>query len=162
MNNENVNFDENDEVTDEQYFSEDNDMSEAIIKANISSEDSYEGSKIDEDAQTADTEFDDDEYRVSRITDTFLKWECSIKNEQSKSEVHFRYRGEEFRGVVLQKLNAQNYVRWSTPSMGLTPEAKVMEKRPSESSFTRVSRPHRTFVSASVIMSASYSTSTVR
>ena len=110
MNNENVNFDENDEVTDEQYFSEDNDMSEAIIKANISSEDSYEGSKIDEDAQTADTEFDDDEYRVSRITDTFLKWECSIKNEQSKTEVHFRYRGEEFRGVVLQKLNAQNYV----------------------------------------------------
>ena len=110
MNNENVNFDENDEVTDEQYFSEDNDMSEAIIKANISSEDSYEGSKIDEDAQTADTEFDDDEYRVSRITDTFLRWECSIKNEQSKTEVHFRYRGEEFRGVVLQKLNAQNYV----------------------------------------------------
>ena len=110
MNNENVNFDENDEVTDEQYFSEDNDMNEAIIKANISSEDSYEGSKIDEDAQTADTEFDDDEYRVSRITDTFLRWECSIKNEQSKTEVHFRYRGEEFRGVVLQKLNAQNYV----------------------------------------------------
>ena len=116
MINENVNFDENDEVTDEQYFSEDNDMSDAIIAANNSSEDSYEESKIDEEAaassETGSTSSDivDDEYKVSRITETFLKWECSIKNEQSKTVIRFKYRGEEFKGVVLQKLNAQNYV----------------------------------------------------
>ena len=47
INNENVNFDENDELTDEQYYSEDNDMNETIQTANKSSEDSYEESKID-------------------------------------------------------------------------------------------------------------------
>lgn len=113
MINENVNFDENDEVTDEQYFSEDNDMNDTIITANNSSEDSYEESKIDEETITGtnqESEFDDNEYRVSRITDTFLKWECSIKNEQSKTVIKFRYRGEDFKGIVLQKINAMNYV----------------------------------------------------
>ena len=114
MINENVNFDENDEVTDEQYYSEDNDMNETIQTANNSSEDSYEESKIDEEiatgAESANSDFDDNEYKVQHITENFLKWECSIKNEQSKTVIRFKYRGDEFKGVVLQKLNAMNYV----------------------------------------------------
>ena len=134
INNENVNFDENDELTDEQYFSEDNDMNETIQTANKSSEDSYEESKIDEEMATgevsSESDNDDDEYKVQRITENFLKWECSIKNEMSKTVIRFRYRGEEFKGVVLQKLNAANYVFLVKPvGKGVKKTAeKVMKK----------------------------------
>ena len=134
INNENVNFDENDELTDEQYYSEDNDMNETIQTANKSSEDSYEESKIDEEIATGDNtsenDLDDNEYKVQRITENFLKWECSIKNENSKTVIRFRYRGEEFKGVVLQKLNAMNYVFLVKPvGKGIKKTAeKVMKK----------------------------------
>lgn len=134
MINENVNFDENDEVTDEQYYSEDNDMNETIQTANNSSEDSYEESKIDEEiatgAESANSDFDDNEYKVQHITENFLKWECSIKNEQSKTVIRFKYRGDEFKGVVLQKLNALNYVFLVKPvGKGVKKTAeKVMKK----------------------------------
>ena len=134
MINENVNFDENDEVTDEQYYSEDNDMNETIQTANNSSEDSYEESKIDEEiatgAESVNSDFDDNEYKVQHITENFLKWECSIKNEQSKTVIRFKYRGEEFKGVVLQKLNAMNYVFLVKPvGKGVKKTAeKVMKK----------------------------------
>ena len=134
INNENVNFDENDELTDEQYYSEDNDMNETIQTANKSSEDSYEESKIDEEIatgeNTSENDLDDNEYKVQRITENFLKWECSIKNENSKTVIRFRYRGEEFKGVVLQKLNAMNYVFLVKPvGKGIKKTAeKVMKK----------------------------------
>lgn len=134
INNENVNFDENDELTDEQYYSEDNDMNETIQTANKSSEDSYEESKIDEEIatgeNTSENDIDDNEYKVQRITENFLKWECSIKNENSKTVIRFRYRGEEFKGVVLQKLNAMNYVFLVKPvGKGIKKTAeKVMKK----------------------------------
>ena len=115
MINENVNFDENDELTDEQYFAEDNDMNDAIQTANNSSEDSYEKSKFDEEVANGMVEpvhpdFEETKYKVQHITENFLKWECSIKNEQSKTIIRFKYRGEEFKGIVLHKMNAMNYI----------------------------------------------------
>lgn len=103
----NFNYDENDEMTDEQYFSEDDGRErtgddDALMNA------------ADEQPEAPETlgdeEVTDDEYRVSSITDNFLRVECEIKVESSKTPIKFRYRGEELKGIVLQRLNDDNYI----------------------------------------------------
>ena len=46
------------------------------------------------------------------MSETFLKCECNIKDENSKTVVKFMYKGESYRGVCMQKLPSGygNYV----------------------------------------------------
>lgn len=100
--NENINFDENDEITDEVYYS-DNEQ-----KKPADEEDSGFIPMDDEEQPRVD----DGEYKVTQMSETFLKCECDIKDENSKTIVKFMYKGESYRGVCMQKLPSGygNYV----------------------------------------------------
>ena len=92
--NENINFDENDEITDEVYYSDDS-------RHKSSDEEESTGfMPLDDESEFVDN----GEYKVTQMSDTFLKCECDIKNEESKTVVKFNYRGESYRGVCMQKL----------------------------------------------------------
>ena len=106
MQEERFNFDENDEMTDEQYFSEDDGRALTSDDMDLMNA----GDDQPEVRDNFDEDITEDEYRVSSITDNFLRVECSIKLESSKTPVKFRYRGEELKGIVLQKINSDNYV----------------------------------------------------
>ena len=101
------NRDENDEITDEQYFSEDDGRA-------VTADDEVQMTAEDEDAPQVRDNFEEDiyedDYRVTSITENFLRVECQIKLESSKTPIKFKYRGEELKGVVLQKINDQNYI----------------------------------------------------
>ena len=111
MNNEQINFDENDEMTDEQYFSEESENS-LYNRANgkMENREDEEEPEIDESAAVVQEEDDEDEYRVSSISQAFLRCECSIMNESSKTEITFSYRGDTYKGIVLKKINDSNYI----------------------------------------------------
>lgn len=100
--NENINFDENDEITDEVYYSDNEHKKPA-------DEDDGEFIPMDDEEQPR---VDDGEYKVTQMSETFLKCECNIKDENSKTVVKFTYKGESYRGVCMQKLPSGygNYV----------------------------------------------------
>ena len=103
------NRDENDEMTDEEYFADDAEQKEETGNMDdmVPQEDSI---TIQNDDEYASGE--DEDYHVTNISETFLKTECSIKNESAKTELKFEYRGENYKGVCMQKLptGRWNYV----------------------------------------------------
>ena len=70
MIDERFNYDENDEMTDEQYFSED-DGRELTEDDNAQISSNSDGQR--------DSQEEDEEYRVSSINANFLRAECQIK-----------------------------------------------------------------------------------
>jgi fibronectin type 3 domain-containing protein len=101
MVDERINYDENDEMTDEQYFSEDDGRE-------LTEDDA---AQISSDApQEPESGEDEEEYRVSSINANFLRAECQIKVEAAKTTIKFSYRGEQYKGIVLRKLNEDNYI----------------------------------------------------
>lgn len=46
-----------------------------------------------------------EEYKLKSITNAFLRCETRIKVESSKTVIKFEYRGEFYRGIVLQQFN---------------------------------------------------------
>ena len=100
-----INFDENDEVSDEVYFYDEETEKQQEEQKNH--EDEQNGIASDfEDPLTAPIsdipEMED--YCVSSISESFLRSECQIQLESSKTKVKFEYRGEYYCGVVLKKL----------------------------------------------------------
>ena len=121
------NRDENDEITDEQYFSEDDGRA-------VTADDEVQMTAEDEDAPQVRDNFEEeiyeDDYRVTSITENFLRVECQIKLESSKTPIKFKYRGEELKGIVLQKINDQNYVFLVKPiGKGAKRNAEKMMKK---------------------------------
>jgi hypothetical protein len=103
------NYDENDELSDEQYFADNSEMMEKVISGTVGTdrneemeEPEFETLDNSSDAESSDDEAE--EYRVTSITETWLKNECEIKNELSKTEIKFDYRGETLKGVCMQKM----------------------------------------------------------
>lgn len=112
------NFDENDEMTDEEYFADDTEQQKETgndIDNIVPEEDSITISNENEYANPDEEE----DYRVTSISETFLKTECSIKSESAKTELKFEYRGENYKGICMQKLptGRWNYV-FLVQSMG--------------------------------------------
>lgn len=103
------NYDENDELSDEQYFADNSEMMEKVISGTVSTDrnDEMEEPEYEPLDDTLDGEQSDDEadeYRVTSITEAWLRIECGIKNELSKTEIKFDYRGETLKGVCMQKM----------------------------------------------------------
>ena len=102
------NYDENDELSDEQYFADNSEMMEKVISGTVGTDrnDEMEKSEFESLDGISDAESDEDvyEYRVTSITEAWLKIECGIKNEMSKTEIKFEYRGETLKGVCMQKM----------------------------------------------------------
>ena len=42
-------------------------------------------------------------YKVSALSPNFLKYECSIKLECSKTNIKFSYKGDNYKGIVMQQ-----------------------------------------------------------
>ena len=55
-------------------------------------------------------EISKDDYKVNSISNNFLNVETSIKIESSKTVIKFSYRGEIYRGIVMQKLRGDDYI----------------------------------------------------
>ena len=55
-------------------------------------------------------EISKDDYKVNSISNNFLNVETSIKIESSKTVVKFSYRGEIYKGIVMQKLRGDDYI----------------------------------------------------
>ena len=105
------NFDENDEMTDEEYFADDTEQQKETgndIDNIVPEEDSITVSNESEYVNPDEEE----DYRVTSISETFLKTECGIKSESAKTELKFEYRGENYKGICMQKLptGRWNYV----------------------------------------------------
>jgi hypothetical protein len=102
------NYDENDELSDEQYFADNSEMMEKVISGTVGTDRSDEMEEPEseplDDSDSAESGDDKEEYRVTSITEAWLKIECGIKNEMSKTEIKFEYRGETLKGVCMQKM----------------------------------------------------------
>lgn len=100
-----INFDENDEVTDEEYFKDDTELE--VLTGQVPSQDVL-ADEYPEDSDTVQQSSDDkdefEDYRVTSISEAFLRTECAIKNEANKTEIKFEYRGETLKGICIQKL----------------------------------------------------------
>ena len=55
-------------------------------------------------------EISKDDYKVNSISNNFLNVETSIKIESSKTVIKFSYRGEIYKGIVMQKLRGDDYI----------------------------------------------------
>ena len=55
-------------------------------------------------------EISKDNYKVNSISNNFLNVETSIKIESSKTVIKFSYRGEIYKGIVMQKLHGDDYI----------------------------------------------------
>jgi hypothetical protein len=88
-------YDENDEVLD----IDDMIPSDATI---IDPNDSEDGENSNNDN---DDEISEEEYKISSLSPAFLRSECEIKLESSKTMLKFTYRGDYYKGVVLQQFN---------------------------------------------------------
>ena len=62
---------------------------------------SEEGLEPDE---SEETNAEEDSYKVTSISEAFLRGECNIKNEASKTEIKFEYRGQQYKGICIQKM----------------------------------------------------------
>ena len=103
------NYDENDELSDEQYFADNSEMMEKVISGTVGTDRNEEMEEpefetLDNSSDAESSDDDAEEYRVTSITETWLKNECEIKNELSKTEIKFDYRGETLKGVCMQKM----------------------------------------------------------
>ena len=81
-------YDEEDELTDEELFGQD----------------SYDTEKSDEDVEENAYKVADGDYKVRDITERFLKYETSIQCESYRTEIKFSYRGDTFKGIVIQQI----------------------------------------------------------
>lgn len=69
-----------------------------------------EDEETENEEQTVQDDVTDNEYRVTVISDAFLRNELEIKSETDRTKVKFVYNGETFSGVVLHKINKQDYI----------------------------------------------------
>ena len=100
-----INFDENDEVTDEEYFKDDTEpevLTGQVLSQDVLADEYPEDSDTVQQSSDDEDEFED--YRVTSISEAFLRTECAIKNEANKTEIKFEYRGETLKGICIQKL----------------------------------------------------------
>ena len=81
-------YDEEDELTDEELFGQD----------------SYETEDSDEDVEEDAYKVADGDYKVRDITERFLKYEAAIQCESSRTEIKFSYKGDTFKGIVMQQM----------------------------------------------------------
>ena len=84
-------YDEEDELTDEELFAQ-------VSDNKYNTEDSVE------DAEEDAFKVADGEYKICDITERFLKYEISIQCESSRTEIKFSYRGDTFKGIVMQQM----------------------------------------------------------
>ena len=84
-------YDEEDELTDEELFAQ-------ISDNKYNTEDSVE------DAEEDAFKVAEGEYKIRDITERFLKYEASIQCESSRTEIKFSYRGDIFKGIVMQQM----------------------------------------------------------
>lgn len=131
-------FHEDDELTDEEYFVDErpNVIKEEIIEdeeENALPDDEDEDSEESEEAieREAREVFGDDDgfqpeedtammptawnkksrtYKPSGFSNAFLRCECDIKLESYKTVCVFEYNGELYSGIVLKKLNKDEYI----------------------------------------------------
>ena len=83
-------YDEEDEMSDEELFAQNS--------CNYDTEDS------DKDVEEDAYKVADGDYKVRDITERFLKYEASIQCESSRTEIKFSYRGDTFKGIVMQQM----------------------------------------------------------
>lgn len=83
-------YDEEDEMSDEELFAQNSD--------NYDTEDS------DEDVEEDAYKVADGDYKVRDITERFLKYEAAIQCESSRTEIKFSYKGDTFKGIVMQQM----------------------------------------------------------
>ncbi len=102
-----INFDENDEVTDEEYFKDDTEPESFTGHAQSSQDvlaDEFPDDEENQQQSSSEDEEEFEDYRVTSISEAFLRTECAIKNEANKTEIKFEYRGETLKGICIQKL----------------------------------------------------------
>lgn len=131
-------FNEDDEVSDDEYFGK-YDKLEETEENNIEEKDDLYESESDEDTDeeekiSSDHDpdklfgdeievdyFEDDKqnkplietsgkYKVKSFSPSFLRCECDIKIENFKTVCKFSYQGNIYTGKVLKKLNADEYI----------------------------------------------------
>ena len=61
-----------------------------------------EDTKQKKENENSDASEYEDAYKVSSLSPNFLKYECSIKLECTKTNIKFSYRGENYKGIVMQ------------------------------------------------------------
>lgn len=105
------NYDENDEIADEVYFSDKSDVIEKAMerqKTNTERLDEEEREMMTEEGlgldDQGDVSVEEESYKVTSISEAFLRGECAIKNEASKTEIKFEYRGQQYKGICIQKM----------------------------------------------------------
>lgn len=93
-------------IYDEENLDIQDENEEVFIKpgGGIIGEDEPEEDKFEQD------DVIENDYRVTVISDAFLKSELEIKSETDRTKVKFVYNGETYTGVVLHKLNKTDYV----------------------------------------------------
>ena len=83
-------YDEDDEMSDEELFAQDSNK--------------YDTEDSVEDAEKDAFKVADGDYKVRDITERFLKYETSIQCESSRTEIKFSYKGDTFKGIVMQQM----------------------------------------------------------
>lgn len=74
-----------------------------IPEEDIVDENDSEDVKLKKETESSETSEYEDTYKVSALSTNFLKYECSIKLECSKTNIKFSYRGENYKGIVMQQ-----------------------------------------------------------
>ena len=131
MYNDNKYFNEDDEISDDEYFA--NDEIEEITETSENEEsdedsDDYDEAESDDHnpdklfsdvmEETSDDEEDNrkssqistGQYKPKNFTPAFLRCECDIKLESYKSLCKFAYQGNTYTGKVLKKMNTDEYI----------------------------------------------------
>lgn len=74
-----------------------------IPDEDIVDENDSEDIKQKKDADSSEASSEYETYKVSALSPNFLKYECSIKLECSKTNIKFSYKGDNYKGIVMQQ-----------------------------------------------------------
>lgn len=74
-----------------------------IPDEDIVEENDSEDIKQKKDADSSEASSEYETYKVSALSPNFLKYECSIKLECSKTNIKFSYKGDNYKGIVMQQ-----------------------------------------------------------
>lgn len=74
-----------------------------IPDEDIVDENDSEDIKQKKDADSSEASSEYETYKVSALSPNFLKYECSIKLECSKTNIKFSYKGNNYKGIVMQQ-----------------------------------------------------------
>ena len=74
-----------------------------IPDEDIVDENDSEDIKQKKDADSSEASSEYETYKVSALSPNFLKYECSIKLECSKTNIKFSYKGGNYKGIVMQQ-----------------------------------------------------------